>query len=104
MSDGVCIVLESGSQSLKDMITSARKGVLPGRLSGGAPADKGDFSGIAKNSCYIPGGKIQFPPAETMVSGNMATILKNITEVSKEMVDFGDGRYPWLKATDVSFS
>ena len=104
VNEGGCIVLEPGSRSLKDMIASTREGVLLGRLSGGAPADKGDFSGVAKNSYYIRDGKIQFPLAETMVSGNMATILKSITEISKEVVDFGDGRYPWLKASDVSFS
>lgn len=102
--EGGCVVLEPGSQSLADMIANTREGVLLGRLSGGTPADKGDFSGIAKNSYYIRDGIIQFPLAETMISGNMAAILNRMTEVSQEFVDYGDGRYPWLKATDVSFS
>ena len=40
----------------------------------------------------------------TMVSGNMAQILKNITGVSREVVNFGDAQYPWLLAEDITFS
>ncbi|KEQ14415.1 hypothetical protein GZ77_08540 [Endozoicomonas montiporae] len=104
VNEGGCMVLEPGDQPLAEMIASTEEGVLLGRLSAGAPADKGDFSGIAKNSYYIKDGEIQFPLTETMVSGNMAAILKSISDVSKEVVDFGDCRYPWLKAKTVNFS
>ena len=92
------------SLPLADIIANTREGVILGRLSGGTPADKGDFSGVAKNSYYVKDGQIQFPLTETMVSGNMATILRSIVAVSKDVVDFGDSRYPWLKATKVNFS
>ncbi|UYM15366.1 TldD/PmbA family protein [Endozoicomonas euniceicola] len=104
VNEGGCMVLEPGKQALTDIIASTQEGVILGHLSGGAPADKGDFSGIAKNSYYVKDGQIQFPLAETMVSGNMATILRSIVAVSKDVVDFGDSRYPWVKAAKVSFS
>ena len=88
VNEGGCMIIEPGSESLETMVASIGEGVLLGRLSGGAPADKGDFSGIAKNSYYIKDGKIQFPLAETMISGNMAQILKDISGVSR-----GGGRF-----------
>ena len=104
VNEGGCMVLEPGEQTLADIIANTREGVILGRLSGGTPADKGDFSGVAKNSYYVKDGQIQFPLTETMISGNMATILRSIVAVSKDVVDFGDSRYPWLKATKVNFS
>ena len=54
------MVLEPGEQALTEIITNTQEGVILGRLSGGTPADKGDFSGIAKNSYYVKDGQIQF--------------------------------------------
>ena len=102
--EGGCLVLEPGDESLADMIASVREGIVLGRFSGGSPADKGDFSGIAKNSFYIRDGEIQYPLSETMISGNMARLLENIETVSKEVVDFGDSRFPWLKVGGVTIS
>ena len=52
---------------------------MPGpfaQFSGARPAENGDFSGVAKNSYYIEKGKVQFPVSETMVSGNLAELVK----------------------------
>lgn len=104
VNEGGCLVVESGESDLESMIESVQEGILLGQLSGGTPADKGDFSGIAKNSFYIKDGKIQYPLLETMITGNMARILENIDAVSKETVDFGSQRYPWLKVGNISIS
>jgi len=56
-----------------------------------------DFSGVAKNSYYIENGKIRYPLSETMLSGNIAEMLRNIKGVSKERINFGDAIFPWIQ-------
>ncbi|OED50963.1 hypothetical protein ACH42_00535 [Endozoicomonas sp. (ex Bugula neritina AB1)] len=102
--EGGCMVLEAGDSTLASMIASIDEGIILGRFSGGEPAEKGDFSGIAKNSLYIKNGQIQFPLSETMISGNMAKALNSVTSVSKEQVDFGDSRMPWIQVTGITIS
>ena len=104
VSEGGCMVIESGDQALEDMIASIKEGIILGRFSGGDPADKGDFSGIAKNSLYVKDGKIQYALSETMMSGNMAKVLNSVKAVSKEFVDFGDSRVPWIKVDGITIS
>ena len=104
VSEGGCMVVEPGNQSLEDMIAGISEGIILGRFSGGDPADKGDFSGIAKNSLYVKDGKIQYALSETMMSGNMAKILNSVKAVSKELVDFGDSRVPWIQVDGITIS
>ncbi len=101
---GGCYVVEAGSTPRDALIGEVERGVLITRFSGGRPNDKGDFSGIAKNSYYIEGGEVRYPLSETMVSGNMAELLANITTVSRERVDFGFAVYPWVRATGIGIS
>jgi PmbA protein len=93
-----------GSQSLDELISEIDQGILISRFSGGRPNNKGDFSGIAKNSYYISGGEIIHPVAETMISGNMAASLQNITGLSAERADFGYNIYPWVRVAGVGVS
>ena len=102
--EGGCMVLETGDSTLAEMIAGIGEGIILGRFSGGEPAEKGDFSGIAKNSLYIKNGKIQFPLSETVISGNMASVLNSVVAVSREQVDFGDSRMPWVQVTGVTIS
>jgi PmbA protein len=101
---GGCFVVESGVRSLAEMLADVDRGLLVTRFSGGAPNDKGDFSGIAKNSYYIEGGTVRYPVAETMISGNMARLLENVVEVSRERADFGDAIFPWCRVRDIGVS
>lgn len=103
-SEGGCMVIEPGGQALKDMIAGIKEGIILGRFSGGDPADKGDFSGIAKNSLYVKNGRIQHALSETMMSGNMAKVLSSVKAVSKEQVDFGDSRVPWILTGGITIS
>ncbi len=91
---GDSIVIEPGNTPLHEIISSVKEGVIVGRLSAAAPADKGDFSGVVKNSFYIRNGKLQYPLSETMISGNMARIFQDVTAVSKEVINFGHCRVP----------
>jgi len=97
-------VVDAGSTALADMIRDVRAGIVITRFSGGRPNDKGDFSGIAKNSYYVENGAIAYPISETMVSGNMASLLTNIVAVSKERADYGSGVFPWVRVADIGIS
>lgn len=102
--DGGCLVVEQGDSSLAEMIASIDKGLLLCRYSGGDPNDKGDFSGVAKNSYYIEKGRIAWPVSETMVSGNIAELLQHIDAVSRERVDFGSDIIPWVRVSELTIS
>ena len=96
--------MDPGDTSLDDMIKGTKQGVLIGRFSGGRPNDRGDFSGVAKNSYYVADGKIQYPISETMVSGNLVELLHNVEAVSSELVDFGGSAKPWVKVSGITVS
>ncbi|KKC28540.1 TldD/PmbA family protein [Caldanaerobacter subterraneus KAk] len=102
--DGGAFVIEPGETALDDMIRSVKKGILLMRFSGGYPSDSGDFSGVAKNSYLIEDGKIKYPISETMISGNIAEMLINITAISKEQVNFGWQVLPWISVKGVTIS
>lgn len=101
---GGCYVFEPGDKNLDEIVGEVEQGILITRFSGGRPNDRGDFSGVAKNSYYIKDGKIQYPIKETTVSGNMVDLLQSINAVSKERLSFGDSVEPWVRATGVTAS
>jgi PmbA protein len=101
---GGCWVMDGGAASLDELVGAVDRGILITRFSGGRPSDKGDFSGIAKNSYYIENGEIRFPVAETMVSGNMAELLENVVGLSRERADYGTRVLPWMRATGIGVS
>lgn len=101
---GGCYVVEPGEDSYEDLIAGVEQGILITRFSGGRPNDRGDFSGVAKNSYYIKDGKVQYPIKETTVSGNMVKLLQSITSVSRERVHFGGSLLPWIKVKGITAS
>ncbi|PVZ63575.1 TldD/PmbA family protein [Pelagibaculum spongiae] len=104
INDGGATIIEPGNTELAAMISGIEKGLLLCRFSGGSPNDKGDFSGVAKNSYYIENGKIAYAVSETMVSGNMAQLLMDIDQVSSETVDFGSSIVPWVRVKELTIS
>ena len=96
--------IEPGNQSKADLMGSVARGALVNRLSMGAPASNGDFSGVIKNSFIIEDGQIGSALAETMVSGNMARMLLDIEGISSEHIDYGGEDYPWLRIPGMHFS
>lgn len=104
VNNGGAFVVEPGDISFDDMVKKVKRGILLARFSGGRPNDNGDFSGVAKNSYYIEDGEIKYPISETMVSGNFAEMLKNITAVSRERIDYGFGIAPWIAFSGVTIS
>ncbi len=101
---GGCYVVDAGATALADIIGTTRQGVLITRFSGGRPNEKGDFSGVAKNSYYVADGELKFPISETMISGNLADALLAINAVSRERADFGRAIYPWVRTTGIGVS
>jgi PmbA protein len=97
-------VVPPGDSSLDDIIAGTQRGIILSRFSGGNPNSNLEFSGVAKNSFYIEGGEIRHALSETMVTGNLQDLLRNIRAVSREQVNFGDHAYPYLAASGVTIS
>jgi PmbA protein len=93
-----------GTTPLKQLLAGIKRGVLVCRFSGGSPNDAGDLSGVAKNSFLIENGEITIPITETMISGNLLSMLKNVRAVSAETVSNGMTANPWVHISDVTIS
>lgn len=104
VNSGGAYVIDAGETPYGDMIAGVDEGILITRFSGGRPNDRGDFSGIAKNSYYIKDGKLQYPIKETTVSGNMVDLLQSINAVSSERVNFGGSLLPWVRVSGITAS
>lgn len=99
-----CVKVCGGSEGLDKIISGIKEGILVCRFSGGEPASNGDFSGVAKNSFLIKDGKIECPVTETMISGNMADMLKNIEAVSSDSVNYGTCIMPYMAFGGITVS
>lgn len=99
-----CMAVMPGEKSIEDIIKGIGKGLLVGRFSGGQPAVNGDFSGVAKNSFLIEDGKITTAVTETMISGNLASMLNNIVDISKETTEDGSSSLPYALFDGITVS
>lgn len=97
-------IVEKGDKSLDEIIAGIDKGILVGRFSGGEPGASGEFSGVAKNSFLIENGKVTDAVSETMISGNLAGMLKNIRGISLETVNDGGGDMPYAAFNGITVS
>lgn len=89
-------IVTPGEKSIDEIIKSIEKGIIVGGFSGGQPAINGDFSGVAKNSYLIENGQITGPVTEAMINGNLATMLLNLVDISKEVVIDGADVLPYI--------
>lgn len=97
-------IIEAGECPLDKMIASIDRGLIVARFSGGEPSANGDFSGVAKNSFIIEDGRIACAAAETMISGNLAEMLKNIGDISRETVEDGSMILPYISFNGITVS
>jgi PmbA protein len=104
VNSGGCNIIDAGDVKYDEIIKDTKQGLLLCRFSGGNPSDNGDFSGVAKNSYYIENGEIKYPVSETMISGNLVEMIKNIVEISTERINTGYQIYPWIKFDGVTVS
>ncbi|MBQ5973725.1 MAG: TldD/PmbA family protein [Oscillospiraceae bacterium] len=93
-----------GTDRLADMIAGVRRGLLVNRFSGGAPSPNGDFSGVAKNSFLIEDGAVTAAVSETMISGNFAQMLADVSALSAETLNSGGSIVPWARTGGVTIS
>ena len=98
------LVMAPGTKTKEELIAGIADGLLVGRFSGGEPSPNGDFSGVAKNSFRIKDGKLGCGVNETMISGNLADMLKNIGGISAELVCYGSYALPWVVFRNVVIS
>lgn len=98
------VEVKPGKDSIEKIISGIEHGILVCRFSGGDPATNGDFSGVAKNSFLIENGKIAYPVSETMISGNLAAMLKNIRGFSGETVCDGSSVLPYAAFDGITVS
>lgn len=94
----------AGEKSFADIIAGIDRGILVGRFSGGEPGANGDFSGVAKNSFLIKDGRIACPLRETMISGNVAEMIKNIVAISSDTVNDSSSVLPWIAFDGITVS
>ena len=99
-----CVRVHSGEKSLEEILKGIDNGILVCRFSGGEPAGNGDFSGVAKNSFLIKDGKIASPLSETMISGNLAEMVKDVKGFSKESVNYGACIMPYAAFGGITVS
>jgi PmbA protein len=96
--------IAAGATARADVVHGVRRGALVGRLSMGHPSSNGDFSGLIKNSFSIENGEVAGALAETMISGNVAQMLKDVAAVSRERIDTGALCLPWIRIGGLHFS
>ncbi len=104
VNSGGCYVIEPGNSELAEIVRNVDRGILLARYSGGYPSQDGDFSGVAKNSYYIENGEIKYPITETMIAGNIAEMLLNVRDISRERISFGNAIVPWICFSGVTIS
>ncbi|MGP1576272.1 MAG: TldD/PmbA family protein [Treponema sp.] len=104
VSGGSRLTVEAGTTSKDSLIKNVKRGILLGRFSGGTPAANGDFSGVAKNSYLIEDGRIVHPLSETMIAGNLVTLLNALQGISRDVIHYGFSQAPWIHASGITIS
>lgn len=98
------LVVKTGDRKLEEIIASIDRGIVVGRFSGGQPASNGDFSGVAKNSFLIENGKVTKALSETMISGNLAEMMKKVYAISDEPLCDGTSVLPYVAFDGITVS
>ena len=98
------ILVEYGTRSLDEMISSMKKGILITDFLGGNSNDTtGDFSyGVVGQ--LIEDGKIIHAVNEMNLSGNLGDILSQLVEVGNDANIYSSWRLPSLRFSEVNFS
>ncbi|MCR5154766.1 MAG: TldD/PmbA family protein [Lachnospiraceae bacterium] len=94
--DGNGWIIEGGDTSFEDMVKGVKRGLIVGSVSAGYPGSNAELSGVAKNAFYIEDGKIKGAVSETMISVNLAEMLKNVAAISKETWKTGESVLPYI--------
>ena len=101
---GSGMTVKSGDKTLEEIISGIDRGILVMRFSGGSPAPSGEYSGVAKNSFLIENGKITDALTETMISGSVPDMLKQIRGISSDTLKDGNGSLPYIAFDGITIS
>lgn len=89
-----------GEEALFEALGS---GLVVKRFSGNADVQSGHFSGTAKNSWWVQDGRRAHPVHETMISGDLFELLRNVVAAGDVLhTAFGESRAPYLLIDGVS--
>jgi PmbA protein len=69
-----------GTLSDDGLLRALGTGLLVGRFSGNVDEVSGDFSGVAKGSFAVRGGRRAHPVQETLIAGNVFDLLQRVVE------------------------
>jgi len=72
------VLVSAGADEEEALLAAVGDGLFVGRFAGNVDAVSGDFSGVAKASFLIEGGKRTRPVKETLIAGNVFDLLKRI--------------------------
>ncbi|WP_029319793.1 TldD/PmbA family protein [Butyrivibrio sp. AE3004] len=94
-------IVDAGDTPYEDMVKGVKRGLIVGSVSAGQPGANGEMSGVAKQAFYVENGEIKGAVIETMISGNLFDMLKNIKAVSKELLCDGSMVMPSMLVENV---
>ena len=101
---GFNVTMAPGDRSLGEIIGDIERGVLVMRFSGGDPSPAGEFAGVAKNSFLIEHGKVTDALSETMISGCVPDMLRNVRAVSSDVLRDGNAVLPYVAFDGLTIS
>jgi len=101
---GSNLKVRAGEKKLEEIIAGIEKGLLVMRFSGGEPAASGEFSGVAKNSFLIENGEITGALTETMISGCVPEMLRQIRDISNDTLKDGNVSLPYIAFNGLTIS
>lgn len=87
--------LHPGEQSLEELISGIKNGILINRFSGGRLAPAAILTAWQKTAFSLRTAGWQGAVTETMISGNFAELLQNLRGISRETVCDGYSVLPW---------
>lgn len=102
------LIIESGSKTLDEMISSMDRGIIVagalGAHSGNIP--NGDFSIGLSPGLYVENGEIRGRVKDAMVSGNIYNVLKNVISIENKVYNtaFFGLRVPAILLDEVNIS
>ncbi|TET89853.1 MAG: TldD/PmbA family protein [Methanomassiliicoccales archaeon] len=92
-------IVEGGGSSFEGMVSDTEHGIVVRRLSGFPETVSGDFSAVVKGGFLVEKGEIIQPVTDTLISGNVFEIMKNIESVSKERETVLSYTLPYIKTS-----
>ena len=98
------LVIGTGDKTFDELVAGIENGLLMNRFSGGVPSRNGDFSGVAKNSFLIKNGRLADAVSETMVSGNLLDMIKDIAGIGRDAICDGSGAVPFAAFNGITVS